>query len=79
MAKTTTVHRSGSSGRFVDQKYAEKHPRTTVKESIPLPGHRDTRDSSTGKFLSQEPVTKRGTISDADARRAVDVYRSGKK
>ncbi len=30
----TIVHRSASSGQFVTKKYADKHPKTTVKETI---------------------------------------------
>jgi len=39
MAKreSRTGSRSAISGRFVTPKYAEKHPKTTVNERIPLP------------------------------------------
>ena len=37
-----TGHRSSDSGRFVTEGYAQKHPRTTQKESIPNPGRGDT-------------------------------------
>jgi hypothetical protein len=30
---TTTHHRSAEDGRYVSEKYADKHPRTTVKET----------------------------------------------
>ena len=29
-----TVHRSADTGKFVTEKYADKHPKTTVKETI---------------------------------------------
>jgi len=32
--KTTTVHRSSVSGRFVTEKYADKHPKTTETEKV---------------------------------------------
>ncbi|MBA3068434.1 MAG: multidrug transporter [Hyphomonas sp.] len=41
-SKTHTGHRSSSSGRFVTEKYAERHPDRTQKESIPNPGRGDT-------------------------------------
>jgi len=31
--KPTTDNRSAETGRFVTEKYAEKHPKTTVKET----------------------------------------------
>lgn len=34
MAKKTTVHRDAGSGQFVPKKYADKHPKTTVKETV---------------------------------------------
>jgi hypothetical protein len=80
MPKSHTVFRDNRTGQFVTVREADRNPKTTVKERVPAPGYGDTgRDASSGRFLSQEPVTKRGNISDADARRAVDVYRSGKK
>lgn len=80
MPKSHTVFRNNRTGQFVTINEADRNPKTTVKERVPAPGYGDTRrDASSGRFLSQEPVTKRGNISDADARRAVDVYRSGKK
>jgi len=30
----TTVHRDAKSGKFVSKGYAQKHPKSTVKESI---------------------------------------------
>ena len=35
-------HRDSTSDQFVTEKYAEKHPKTTQKESIPNPGKGDT-------------------------------------
>lgn len=35
---TKVVHRSAVHGEFVTKKYAEKHPNTTVKERVPVPG-----------------------------------------
>lgn len=32
MSKNKTNYRSAITGRFVTSKYADKHPRTTVKE-----------------------------------------------
>ena len=37
-----TGHRDSESGQFVPKKYADKHPKTTQKESIPNPGRGDT-------------------------------------
>jgi hypothetical protein len=34
MAKKTTVHRDAGSGQFVTKKFADKHPKTTVKETV---------------------------------------------
>ena len=34
MAKTFKVNRSAETGKFVKKSYAEKHPRTTVKETM---------------------------------------------
>jgi hypothetical protein len=31
--KTVTHHRSAETGRYVSKKYADKHPKTTVKET----------------------------------------------
>lgn len=33
MAKTTTRHRDAGSGEYVTKKFADKHPKTTVKET----------------------------------------------
>ena len=32
--KTTKVYRDAESGEFVTKQYAEKHPKTTVKETV---------------------------------------------
>ena len=40
--KSHTGYRDSKDGQFVDKKYAEKHPSTTQKESIPNPGRGDT-------------------------------------
>jgi hypothetical protein len=32
-SKGTTYYRSADSGKYVTKKYAEKHPKTTVKET----------------------------------------------
>lgn len=37
-----TGHRDSGSGQFVPKEYADKHPKTTQKESIPNPGKGDT-------------------------------------
>jgi len=34
MAKKSTVHRDAGSGQYVTKQYADKHPRTTVKETV---------------------------------------------
>lgn len=34
MAKKSTVHRSADTGQFVTKQYADKHPKTTVKETV---------------------------------------------
>jgi hypothetical protein len=31
---TTKVHRDAESGQFVTKQYADKHPKTTVKETV---------------------------------------------
>ncbi len=38
-------HRSSESGRFVTEKYADKHPSTTQREIIPNPGRGDSDKS----------------------------------
>jgi len=40
--------RSAITGHFVKKSYAEQHPRTTVKENIPNPGH-GTAEKGKGK------------------------------
>ncbi len=37
-----TGYRSSTTGKFVKKTYADKHPSTTQKESIPNPGRGDT-------------------------------------
>jgi len=37
-SKTHTANRSAVTGRFVTEKFAKSHPRTTEKEHIPNPG-----------------------------------------
>jgi hypothetical protein len=37
MGKTRTASRSAVTGKFVKPGYAKAHPKTTVKERIPLP------------------------------------------
>ena len=32
--QTQTVHRDAGSGQFVKKEYADKHPKTTVKETV---------------------------------------------
>ena len=34
IAKITTVHRDAGTGQFVKKSYADKHKKTTVKETI---------------------------------------------
>lgn len=34
MSNKTTVHRSAETGQFVTKKFADKNPKTTVKETI---------------------------------------------
>lgn len=34
MAKTVKIPRSAVTGKFVTQKYAEKHPKTTVVQTV---------------------------------------------
>jgi hypothetical protein len=36
MAKNRVIHRSAVTGKFVKPGYAKKHPRTTVKERVPV-------------------------------------------
>jgi hypothetical protein len=40
--QSQTGHRDSKTGRFVTEKHAKDHPRTTQKESIPNPGKGDT-------------------------------------
>jgi len=43
MAKNShTGHRSSTTGQFVKEGFAKRHPKTTQKESIPNPGRGDT-------------------------------------
>lgn len=80
MAKATHIgYRDARSGQFVTAKEGTRNPNSTIVERVPNPGRGDTRDAKTGKFLTQQPVTKRGTISNADAVRAVEEYWSRKK
>jgi hypothetical protein len=37
MASKKTDYRSAESGRFVKKSFADKHPKTTVKEQNPKP------------------------------------------
>jgi hypothetical protein len=46
--KSHTGHRSSVSGKFVTEKYANNHPRTTQTERVPNPGRGDS-DRSGGK------------------------------
>jgi hypothetical protein len=41
-SKSHTGARSAITGQFVPIQYAKKHPKTTVIERIPNPGHGDT-------------------------------------
>ncbi|MCH8878041.1 MAG: hypothetical protein IIA89_14680 [Chloroflexi bacterium] len=34
--KTRTIHRSAKTGRFIRKRYADKHPDTTVAETVPI-------------------------------------------
>jgi hypothetical protein len=34
---TREVHRSSESGKFVTEKYADKHPKTTETEKVKIP------------------------------------------
>jgi len=34
MAKYQYIHRSAVTGKFVSEKYAKKHPRTTVRQRL---------------------------------------------
>lgn len=34
MAKKTSIHRDAGTGQFVTKTYADKHPKTTVKETV---------------------------------------------
>lgn len=37
MSNKTTAHRSAETGQFVTKKFADKNPKTTVKETIKTP------------------------------------------
>lgn len=41
-AKSHAGYRRPDTGRFTTRRYAENHPTTTQKESIPYPGRGDT-------------------------------------
>lgn len=41
--KTHTAYRDAKTGQFTTEKYADKHPDTTVKERVPNPGRGDTK------------------------------------
>lgn len=34
MTKKKSVHRDAGTGKFVTKRYADKHPKTTVKETV---------------------------------------------
>lgn len=36
MNKTRIIHRSSITGKFIKGAYAKKHPRTSVRERIPV-------------------------------------------
>jgi hypothetical protein len=36
-SKTTTRYRRADTGRYITKKYAENHPKTTVKETDKVP------------------------------------------
>jgi hypothetical protein len=40
--QTHSGHQDSKTGEFVPKDYAEKHPKTTQRESIPTPGKGDT-------------------------------------
>lgn len=43
--KSHTGYRDANTGLFVKREFADKHPKTTIKESIPNPGRGDTEKS----------------------------------
>lgn len=43
--KKSTAFRSAKTGRFVTEKYAKKHPKTTVRERIAKPVKKKRRAS----------------------------------
>lgn len=43
--KKSTAYRSAKTGRFVTEKYAKKHPKTTVRERIAKPVKKKRRAS----------------------------------
>lgn len=47
--KSHEGHRSSVTGKFVTERYAEKHPAKTQKESIPNPGYGTEGGNSGGK------------------------------
>lgn len=46
MPKTQTRHRSAKTGRYVTERYAKKHPATTVKETDKVTRKRKTKKKS---------------------------------
>ena len=53
MAKSKDSHtgyRDAESGKMVTEDYAKKHPKTTVKESVPNPGRGDTGRGKRSRF-----------------------------
>jgi hypothetical protein len=45
MSKATKIHRSAVTGQFVTQKETEKHPKTTVTETIKKPQKSSKKNS----------------------------------
>ncbi len=56
--RSKTISRSAKTGRFVKQSYAERHPATTVVESVEVERHtvKVARNSETGRFVKRKAL-----------------------
>ena len=53
------VTRDAGSGKFVSDKYAQKHPKTTVSQTTGQGDHPErNRDVRTGQFVTEEQAQK---------------------
>lgn len=54
-----TVFRDSTDGKFVTERYADKHPRTTERERVPsAPAPAHNRSSGSGRFVSDDAARR---------------------